>query len=1790
MTEPTQNLASAEVKAAPTVDQAVAQGGAYEVLRKRLTAQGAQLRTLAEELNARRLAEFGDSHMSLLGRLRIRTENNSLGRDLVQVGGANGDSLLLFGFNVFMGLKTQTRVEDVFGLYRLVEVGGSYDVQPVALGGTFLDDAAFVRDFGELYAYYKDARLLEVDVTGDKLLAAFQIGERSSDQRVFRWSLSSAGGVTYLDARGERDLVRPAPFDFEWTKAGRDLEVSGRFPHLNILDTLFVETNNGDLTVKIENNTETGRGIYSESVEDRTQSLDDARFEFARVGSLILLRVLPYREKTWRGLIYNTLTRRVVRNDAITQACVQLPEDHGLIFAGGYYLQNGDHKAFDATMQGMQFKRAVRSPNGEDVLYVFYEPESGVSALFVYNMIRRELQNPIFAHGYAQLPDGRMVLFQAEGQEATRVHPMQVWQTPFSSAEYDAARPPSTTFMGKLGNAELVRGLSSLFSLAREIDNGDVSARRYSFLTDQTRRLFDQYHWFSDAQTGGLSALLHEIAATGETVLDEFEKVESIRAQSERAMQEAVTEQRRLLGRLQPESWHSVQDFVDALNALTAQRGKLLSLRESRYIDVRAIDTMSGELQEAHAQIGAATGQFLATEQAFKPLTEQLGALEAQAGAAGNTAQLAEVLSGMGQLATDLDMLSALVAGLPVDDPEQRTRVLEALSGLYSRLNQARARAEGQRKQVGSAEAVAQFAAQFGLFGQAVTGALSRATTPENADEGLARLLVQLEELEGQFGEHEEFLADILSKREELLDAFGAHKQTLLDDRQRRAQAVMDAASRILDGLSKRAQRLDTLDALNAFFAGDPLILKLRDLVGRLRDLKDTVRADDLEARLKATRDQAVRILRDRTDLFEEGGNVIKLGLRHRFSVNTQPLDLTLLPRGDHLALHLSGTDFMQPLDNPVLDELRAFWPITLESESPELSRAEYLAGEVLHAAQEGRDGLDMAALTKLLPHLDELSRRVQDFAAPRYKEGYEKGIHDHDAALILQGWLPMLEQAGPLIYPPAARAEALLYWAAHAERQSYWRGRLGSAWAMQRLFGQTGALEEAKRELGAEIAAGEGSSAAYLAAELAQPDSNFAFTRYAAELVQELERRLKAANIDLGQALADLENDLAGQFALLLHWLSALSAAPEWADHARYAPEAAALRLLGDQLPHHIQDVTLQARVEGLLSEHPRIQGGSLTFAADDLSARLHTHRSVFIPAFLRYQAARQAVMAQERERLRLEEFQARPLTSFVRNRLINDIYLPIIGDNLAGQIGTVGEEKRSDLMGLLMLISPPGYGKTTLMEYVAHRLGLVFMKINGPALGYGVRSLDPAQAPDATSRQELEKLNLALEMGNNVMLYIDDIQHTHPEFLQKFISLTDGTRRIEGVWQGKTKTYDLRGRKFAVVMAGNPYTESGAVFKIPDMLANRADIYNLGDVLGGVQDTFLLSYLENSLTSNPVLAGLATRDLSDLYVLLDRAAGKDISAVALSYPYSPAEVAEMTATLQKLMTVRDVLFRVNAQYIASAAQADQYRTEPPFKLQGSYRNMNKLAEKVAPVMNDAELGQLIADHYQGEAQLLTGGAEENLLKLGELRGTLTTQQAARWAQIKADFLRTKAMGGDDTDTGKRMVAGLADIASGLQHLERRTREPATGPASGPADLAEALRSSLEPTLAQLVGELQALEAARANAETGKFEELSAALKTSLGLIAQMAAEREALAQAQPQPHQIQAQQAQAEALRATIAPLLAGMAATSQQQDRTNRAIEELTDTIRKRQPSQRHLNLSPEALGRPSKGEAE
>jgi hypothetical protein len=316
-------------------------------------------------------------------------------------------------------------------------------------------------------------------------------------------------------------------------------------------------------------------------------------------------------------------------------------------------------------------------------------------------------------------------------------------------------------------------------------------------------------------------------------------------------------------------------------------------------------------------------------------------------------------------------------------------------------------------------------------------------------------------------------------------------------------------------------------------------------------------------------------------------------------------------------------------------------------------------------------------------------------------------------------------------------------------------------------------------------------------------------------------------------------------------------------------------------------------------------------------------------------------------------------------------------------------------------------------------------------------VTSLDPAEAPNAAARDELEKLGLAFEMGDNVMICLDDIQHLSPEFLQKFISLCDGSRRIEGVWRGQSKTWDLRGKKVIVVMAGNPYTESGEKFRIPDMLSNRADTYNLGDVVGAHADAFRSSYLENAAGSNPTLARLAGRSQKDILAVIKIAETGSAEGVEFESQWSSEEQAEFLSVMKKLLRVRDVVLKINEEYIRSAAQADAYRTEPAFKLQGSYRNMGRLAEKVSPVMNEAELEELIQSYYRNEAQTLTTGAEANLLKFKELTATITPDETKRWEEIKKTFRQNQLFhGADGADSMLQVVQRLTALHSSLGDL----------------------------------------------------------------------------------------------------------------------------------------------------------
>lgn len=1665
-------MSEPESSTAPPDEKAGIEGSNYDIIRKRLEDQAVELRQKTDALNATRAAKFGGTEMSVVGQERVRTEHNCLPRDIVNIG-----PKLLFGYNVKMGLKTKTDVADVFTLHNFThetdpdspDAGANFEFSPLAeeTDENFLSDPKFVQNFDELYNYYKDTRLSQLTRVEGRLLAVFQVGSTLDDRRVLRWGLDALDNIEYLDNAGERDLKLPDAHDFDWRALGREDHVLGKNPHISILDEVFVETVGGDLTIKIEDNTEDGLGIYREPVEDKHQSLGDAEFYWAKVGNLILVKILPYREDTYRYFVFNTLTKEVERLDAIGQSCIQLPEEQGVVFPGGFVLSNGRSRRFDGEIGGMRIHQVIRSANGEDVLYVFYRPQDGNYLLLAYNVIRKDVQNPINCQGYSIFEDGTMVVFRFQGDEPTRVHPMQIWQTPFVGDEFAASQPQDDSLLSNIGNPELVRGISDAYSLASMVDDLAASMPVYEALITSAQRLIDGFFWLSDDEVGNIASVVDEMVSTAGLVIDEFQKVTVLQEKARVALVEVEEAQRELFTDVRYQDWRRIERFVDGLGRLRKQRGRLITLKETRYIDVERLDELEAEVSEQYDTLSKAAADFLLDDEALKTYRDGLTALETDLETLADSKRGRELEGQLDKINTGLNLLTEVVSTLQVDDPTQRTQILENIGEVLGRQNRDRARLQRRQKELAETEGRAEFGVQIQLFSQSISSALGICNKPEDCEEHLTRLMAQLEELEGRFSSFDGFLTQLAEKRDELYEVFESRKRALLEKRRRRADNMAQSADRILKGVVRRASTLKSVEDLNGYFAADPMVMKVRDLAQSLREFNEGVRADDIESRLKSARDKSARQLRDKIDLFAGGDDVIKFG-RHRFSVDTQKTELTLVPNDGHMAVHISGTEFLEQIDDPEFEKTRPFWGQSLISETDAVYRGEYLAASILFAAEQHKHELTIGALQKLraegrMESPDEPSKLkalAREFIDRNYDEGYERGVHDEDAARILDAFLGLYAKAGLLRFTPEARALGTLFWAFStsaagddnsSQNREHWRTRALSLGRLRASLGHgepirqlgddlAGAIEPFARQFthfaGRDKLIAEAGE--YLAEELIDKTPRFVESSEAVALRDKFLGYLdqKHARLDFDADLKALEGNLGASWRLAIAWVAGFARAQVDNNIDYLLTEVAALLLCDNKLERQVAETHTSVEIHDLLGDHPRIQSGKIEIRLDEFLTRMRRFFNVQVPGYRAYRKASRELVADERIRLRIDDLEPQVFGGFVRNQLIDQVYLPLIGDNLAKQMGTVGDDSGSARSGLLLLISPPGYGKTTLMEYIADRLGVIFMKINAPALGHSVTSLDPAEAPNLNARQEVEKINLALEMGNNVMLYLDDIQHTHPEFLQKFISLCDATRRIEGVWDGKPKTYDLRGKRFSVIMAGNPYTESGERFRIPDMLANRADTYNLGDILSGKRGVFEMSYIENALTSNPVTAPLTRREPADIERFMKMAGGKQVPLSEFDYAYSSVEAGEIVDVLKKMNRIRDVVLKVNQQYIESAGKEDDYRTEPAFQLQGSYRNMNRMAGKLASAMNDAEVLALIDNHYDQESQTLTSGSEQNLLKLAELRGTLTDAQSARWEEIKGEYQRRNQLG--DEDPIGRVASRLGDIRTVLEQATR--------------------------------------------------------------------------------------------------------------------------------------------------------
>jgi hypothetical protein len=986
--------------------------GTYEIIRSRLQEQGAQLSDRLQQLGEARRAVFGGIDKKIIANNRIHTSNYCTARDITALG-----QYCILGYNVHIGLRSGIKLEDVFSIYQF---DGEHFHET---SSNLLQDDKFLTDFNNLYRYYKEATFARFVRQEAYLYMVFQVSDKKTDIKAFKW-LVVEDKLQYIDARSEKEVRWPKQHEFQWVEAGRDAQRNGRHPHISILDKVFVEAVGGDITIKVEDNTEDGRGIYSEEVEYKDQTLDDGVYSYAALDHLIALRIQPYQEVP-RYFLFNEKDQSVKRVDGLKDSGILLPEGHGLIFPGAYYLKTGTFKQFSLQGGRNRFLKRINAPNGEDFLYIFYNEEESIYSLLHYNLISQEVDTPILCNGFASFPSGALACFRAE-EEAVRHHLIQVWQTPFG-ANVGSSATDTDHYLYKIGNKDIVKAMADSQELLALMAKEDSYAGLYEDLEQQATSILDTYHFLGAEACFEIEAPLSSIRDTALTAIEAFEKKQAAEKKAQQALKELQLKTNALIRKASDDPTDGITGFVQQMAALRHQRGEAIAARKIRYVDEQRIDQLEAKIVEKLAEAGEACVHFLLQENALIDYHKEIEQLSASLETADRMTVLKELEEQTNQLGDALQLLMETVHNLKMEDVVQATQIIERLSALFGQLNQLKADLKHKQQGVKSEESKAAFHAEVQLLEQATANLLDWADDPVKCDEALSKAMVQVEELEGKFAEFDVFVETIAEKRAEVYGAFDARKRQLLEAANNKATALERAAQRLLDSIQKRCRQMKDEADINAFFASDLMVDKVRDLILQLKALQDTSKASTINSRLQTVQEEALRQLHDRQELFVEGENIIQLG-KHAFEVNVQELELTIVQKEGVLCYHITGTDFYEPIESELAEADKALWEQVLPSENDQLYRAEFLAYQLWKEGIGADLKPELLANKAPCPH-PELLQLVTKAATKRYEEGYTRGVHDVDACQILQHLIVMDSELELLRYPPDVRALALLHW-----------------------------------------------------------------------------------------------------------------------------------------------------------------------------------------------------------------------------------------------------------------------------------------------------------------------------------------------------------------------------------------------------------------------------------------------------------------------------------------------------------------------------------------------------------------------------------------------------------------------------------------------------------------------------------------------------------------------------------------------------------------------------------------
>jgi chromosome segregation ATPase len=144
------------------------------------------------------------------------------------------------------------------------------------------------------------------------------------------------------------------------------------------------------------------------------------------------------------------------------------------------------------------------------------------------------------------------------------------------------------------------------------------------------------------------------------------------------------------------------------------------------------------------------------------------------------TSDIQELQEQIEKLHAELQLVTEEVTDIETEDPTQSTRILDLTTEVSSMLNAVSAKLRNKNSGLRSDEAKAEFGAQFKRLAQSVNNAMEQATTPDECDNQLAKLIGQLDKLESRFADLDEFLGEIYTKRDEIQSTLENHKQQLV--------------------------------------------------------------------------------------------------------------------------------------------------------------------------------------------------------------------------------------------------------------------------------------------------------------------------------------------------------------------------------------------------------------------------------------------------------------------------------------------------------------------------------------------------------------------------------------------------------------------------------------------------------------------------------------------------------------------------------------------------------------------------------------------------------------------------------------------------------------------------------------------------------------------------------------------------------------------------------------------------------------------------------------------------